>query len=73
VEVEKLMTAARKNRWGHWVATIILIAYKHGLRASELANLRWDQVDFQAATLHVRRVKQGIPGPHPVVGDELRS
>jgi site-specific recombinase XerD len=72
-EVEKLMAVARKNRWGHRDATMILVAYRHGLRASELVDLRWDQVDFQAATLHVRRVKQGTPSAHPIVGDELRS
>ena len=72
-EVERLMTAARKNRWDHRDATMILVAYRHGLRASELVDLRWDQVDFQAATLHVRRIKRGTPSAHPIVGDELRS
>src|SRR6516162_11838777 len=45
-EVEKLTNAARKNRWGHRDATMVLVAYRHGLRASELVDLRWDQVDF---------------------------
>ena len=45
---------------------------RHGLRASELTDLRWDQVDFPTATLHVRRVKQGTPSTHPILGDELR-
>jgi integrase len=44
----------------------------HGLRASELTDLLWDQIDFASATLHVRRVKQGSPSTHPVLGDELR-
>ena len=35
-EVEKLMDAARENRWGHRDATAILLAFRHGLRASEL-------------------------------------
>jgi site-specific recombinase XerD len=72
-EVERLMRAAGKNRWGHRDTTMILVAYRHGLRASELVDLRWDQVDFKMATLHVRRVKQGTPSTHPVVGDELRA
>ena len=33
----------------------------------------WDQVDFRTATLHVRRVQQGTPSMHPIVGDELRA
>jgi integrase len=36
-------------------------------------DLRWDQVDFRTATLHVRRVKQGTPSVHPIIGDELRA
>ena len=44
-EVERLMKAAADNRWGHRDATAILIAYRHGLRASELVALRWDYID----------------------------
>jgi integrase len=72
-EVEKLMTTAVRNRWCHRDATMILVAYRHGLRVAELVDLRWDQVDFKTATLHVRRVKQGTPATHPVLGDELRA
>jgi integrase len=72
-EVERLMTAAKGNRWGHRDATTILVAYRHGLRAAELVDLQWSQVDFRAATLHVRRVKQGSPATHPILGDELRA
>jgi integrase len=72
-EVERLMSVARKNRWGHRDATMVLVAYRHGLRAAELVDLRWDQVDFRTATLHVRRVKQGTPSTHPILGDELRA
>jgi integrase len=71
-EVERLMKAAQRNRYGHRDATMILVAYRHGLRASELVDARWDQVDMRTATLHVRRVKQGTPSTHPILGDELR-
>ena len=72
-EVERLIKATGGNRYGHRDATMILVTYRHGLRAAELVDLRWDQVDFRTATLHVRRVKQGTPSTHPIVGDELRS
>ena len=72
-EVEKLIGATKGNRWGHRDSTMILVAYRHGLRASELTDLRWDQVDFTTATMHVRRVKQGTPSTHPIRGDELRA
>jgi integrase len=71
-EVERLLKATKANRWGHRDGTMILVAYRHGLRASELTDLRWDQIDFAIATLHVRRVKQGSPSTHPILGDELR-
>jgi integrase len=72
-EVDRLMEAAKHNRWGHRDATMILAAYRHGLRVSELVDLRWDQMDFRTATLHIRRVKKGTPSTHPVLGDELRA
>jgi integrase len=72
-EVERLMNAAKKNRWGRRDATMVLVAYRHGLRASELVDLRWEQVGTRTATLHVRRVKQGTPSTHPILGDELRA
>ncbi len=72
-EVEALMEAAKGNRYGQRDAGMVLVAYRHGLRASELVELRWDQVEFRTATLHVRRVKQGTPSTHPILGDELRA
>jgi integrase len=72
-EVETLIEAAKANRHGHRDATMILIAFRHGLRASELCDLRWHQVEFGAAVVHVRRVKNGTPSTHPLRGDELRS
>jgi integrase len=73
-EIEKLMKAARDGRYGHRDATLILIAFRHGLRATEIADLEWSQVEFgRAASLHVRRAKNGKPGVHPIRGDELRA
>jgi len=72
-EVNQLIEAAKDNRYGHRDATMILVAYRHGLRASEICDLRWEQIDFNSATLHVRRVKNGKPSTHPVRGDELRA
>jgi site-specific recombinase XerD len=72
-EVERLIEEAKANRWGHRDATMVLVAYRHGLRASELVDLRWDQIDFTTALLHVRRVKRGTPATHPIRGDEMRA
>ena len=73
-EVERLMKAARANRYGLRDATMILMAFRHGLRAAELVDLRWEQVELgRNAVLHVRRVKQGVPSVHPLQGDEMRA
>jgi integrase len=71
-EVERLISAAKGNRHGSRDATMIMVAYRHGLRAAELVNLEWSQVDFRTATLHVPRVKRGTPATHPIPADELR-
>jgi len=52
---------------------MILLAFRHGLRASELVDLRWEQIDLKGGILRVRRVKQGTPATHPLTGDELRA
>ena len=72
-EVDTLIEAAKSNRYGHRDATMILVAFRHGLRAAEVCDLRWDQIDFSAAVLHVRRVKNGTPSAHPFLGAELRA
>jgi len=72
-ELEKLVETARGNRYGHRDATMILVAYRHGLRASEVCDMRWEQIDWNSATLRVRRVKSGKPSTHPIRGDELRA
>ena len=64
-EVERLIEAAKGNRYGHRDALMVLLTFRHGLRAAEICDLRWEQVDFKTATLHVRRVKSGTPGAPP--------
>ena len=52
---------------------MILIGYRHGLRASELCDLQWSHVELATGRLHVRRVKNGSPSVHPMQGDEIRA
>jgi integrase len=72
-EIERLMKEASGNRWGHRDSTAILLAYRHGLRASELVGLRWDDIDLTTGRLHVRRAKDGTPSVHPITGKEMRA
>lgn len=73
-QVKHLRAAAKtvgRNRLRD--ATLILLAYRHGLRVSELVDLRWDQVDAKRRLLHVRRLKNGTSSTHPLGKKELRS
>ena len=73
-EIDRLIAAAgRLGRHGHRDATMILMAFRHGLRVSELISLRWDQLDLKQGLFHVRRRKNGIPSTHPLFGPELRA
>src|SRR6516165_10071210 len=73
-EVERLIDCARKHgRYGHRDATMILVAYRHGLRASEVCDLQWQQIELSEGRLHVHRVKNGMASIHPIRGDEMRA
>jgi type 1 fimbriae regulatory protein FimB/type 1 fimbriae regulatory protein FimE len=72
-EVADLIEVSKTNRHGHRDSTMILVAYRHGLRVSELVGLRWDQVDFANARLHVLRAKNGLSSVHPLMDDELNA
>src|SRR6266542_468472 len=68
-EVERLIEVTTSHR----DATMVLLAFRHGLRAAELVDLQWSQVEFETGVLHVRRVKAGTPASHPLTGRELRA
>ncbi len=73
-EVHKLIEQAGKlGRHGQRDATLLMLAYRHGLRVSELVALRWDMIDLKQGRLHVNRLKNGIASVHPLRGPELRA
>jgi integrase len=69
IEVEKLIKAAQGNRWRD--SAIILIAFRHGLRASGLCGLQWSDVEFETGSLHLRRAKGRVTGTHPLMNSGL--
>jgi integrase len=56
-EVERLIEASKDNRNGHRDATMIPMAYRHRLRAKELVELAWTQINLDEglSRLSVRR------------------
>jgi len=73
-EVEKLIVCARKiSRNGYRNSTMILLAYRHALRVSELINLKWGQIDLEEGKIHINRLKKGINSVHPLSAKEIRA
>ena len=68
-EVERILRHAANER----DRLMILMAYRHGLRVSELINMTWRQLDLDAGRLEVRRAKGGEDGQHPIGGREIRG
>lgn len=73
-EVAAMIKAAKQvGRHGHRDSTLILLAYRHGLRVSELVTLRWEQMNFTGGTIYINRIKHGVSSTHPLRGVELRA
>jgi len=63
-EVDRLIEAAKCNRYRLRDETMVTVCYRHALRASEVCELEWSQVNFDEGTLYVRRAKNGKPSTH---------
>ncbi len=73
-EVTAMIAAAKKvGRHPLRDSTLILMAYRHGLRVSELVVLRWEQINFVGGTIYINRLKHGVSSTHPLRGVELRA
>src|SRR6476661_4196076 len=71
-EIDSLLATAGNSRNPVRDRLLILVAFKHALRVSELVDLRWQQIDLDAAAVHIRRAKNGTASIHGLQGDELR-
>src|SRR6476659_5539944 len=71
-EIDRLLATASNSRNPVRDRLLILMAFRHALRVSELVDLRWEQIHLDTATIHIKRAKNGKPGIHGLQGDELR-
>jgi type 1 fimbriae regulatory protein FimB/type 1 fimbriae regulatory protein FimE len=71
-EVDLLVSQAKKSRNPKRDSTMVLMAFRHGLRVSELCDLQWSDIDFKAGTVHVRRLKGSSDSVHFLKADESR-
>jgi type 1 fimbriae regulatory protein FimB/type 1 fimbriae regulatory protein FimE len=72
-QVAALITAAKAGRYGQRDALMISLAYHHGLRVTELVELRWNAIDFKRADIAINRLKGSKSNRQPLQGDDLRA
>lgn len=71
-EVDRLRKAAKSTRQALRNELLLVMLYRHGLRETELCNLRLDALDLDQAKIYIKRIKGGVDFTHPIAGDELR-
>lgn len=72
-EVKRLIAAVKTVGRNKLRDELLLeMMYRHGLRVSEAVHLRWSDVDFETARIHVRRIKNGNDSVQPIYPDELK-
>lgn len=72
-EMELLLKSAKEGRYGQRDYTMLLLAYRHGLRVSELVSLTRRDVSLAEARIWCARKKNGLSTSQPMAGDELRA
>lgn len=73
-EMTRFLDASRQGgRYSIRDYCMVLMAYRHGLRAGELCKLLLTDIDLEAARLFVRRQKGSVSNNHPMTGEEIRA
>ena len=72
-EIKKFLEASRKGRHSVRDYCLMLVAYRHGLRVSELIDIRFKDLDLETGRIFVRRIKGSLSTHQPIEGDELRA
>lgn len=72
-EIDRMLKAARRGRHGKRDYLLVLLAYRHGYRVSELTDIRMSEIDLDAGRVYVRRRKGSLSTSQPLEGDEIRA
>ena len=73
-EANKLIAAAgKRGRYPDRDRLMVQMMYRHGLRVSEVCDLRWTDLDMEEGTITIRRKKMGKPSTHTMDRDELMA
>ena len=72
-EIKLLLKGTKKTRYPVRNNLIIFMIYRHGLRATELTNIKIKDVDLDSNRIWIKRLKNGLSVEHPIEGDEQRA
>ena len=73
-EVGKLLEAAKVyGRYPVRNYALVLFVFRHGLRASEACELKWDAISFDEQEVYIQRKKNSDDGVHPLARDEIEA
>lgn len=72
-EINLLLDSANKGMNAERNYCMILMAYRHGFRISELLALTMADVDIQSGVIYVKRLKNGFSVYHPLSEDECHA
>jgi integrase len=73
-EVQRLIEAAgTRGRHPLRDRTLLLLMFRHGLRAGEACRLKWDAIMFDARSVSITRLKRGVDGVHRLQEDEIQA
>lgn len=72
-EVQAMMHAARNGQTGERDYCLILLAFRHGMRISELLDLHYRDLDLAEGRINIRRLKNGFSTIHPLMADECEA
>jgi len=72
-ELELLVKACSKTKYPVRNKAIILTMFWHGLRVTELCQLKVSDLNIKTGQLHVNRVKSSLSTTHPIRPEVLRA
>jgi integrase len=71
--VQRLIAAVPPSNHQERDRLIILLGFLHGMRAVEICNLRWDDIELDKARITIRRVKRGDDSRQPLTPKEMKA
>ncbi|HEM8838355.1 TPA: tyrosine-type recombinase/integrase [Klebsiella aerogenes] len=70
-EISRMEAATAEGRYAVRDRCLVRMCFMHGFRVSELCSLRLSDIDLEARSIYIRRLKNGFSTIHPLTREEL--